>query len=80
MPFTSVPSCSSATMAMPSGRWPMLTLFLDLARPYAVQGLEAFAEAMMEAWEGQDLSALEGPSGRPGGVCRPLHDACRQRA
>src|SRR5215207_1113490 len=34
-------------------------LFLDLARPYAVRGLGAFAEAMMEAWEGQ-TRALEG--------------------
>src|SRR5215218_4584002 len=34
-------------------------LFLDLARPYAVRGLEAFGQAMMEAWEGQ-TRALEG--------------------
>jgi exodeoxyribonuclease-5 len=34
-------------------------LFLDLARPYAVRGLGAFAEAMGEAWEGK-TRALEG--------------------
>jgi ATP-dependent exoDNAse (exonuclease V) beta subunit len=29
-------------------------LFLDLARPYSVRGLRAFAEAMTDAWEGKE--------------------------
>ncbi|MER2266796.1 UvrD-helicase domain-containing protein [Methylobacterium oxalidis] len=34
-------------------------LFLDLARPFAVRGMRAFAETMMDAWEGK-TRAIEG--------------------